>query len=56
MLAAGVLPHQILDPLQLNVRKVRAVLDHRGLIYTGIFEKQQLLSLLRASGKLYNVQ
>lgn len=46
----GYLPTDIVDPILLNVRQLKQLLDSRGVSYTGVLEKQQLVQLLNDSG------
>ncbi|XP_033633478.1 E3 ubiquitin-protein ligase RNF103-like [Asterias rubens] len=46
----GLVISQIVDPLSLSVRKLKVLLDGRGISYGGVVEKQELTSLLQASG------
>ncbi len=45
----GALP-SVIRPMALSARKLRAVLEHRGLLYTGMFEKPELAQVLDLSG------
>jgi hypothetical protein len=47
----GAFPHRVLDPLSLNARKLRALLDRRGILFGGVFEKAELAALVRVSGE-----
>lgn len=42
----------ILDPFSLSVRKLKQLLDSRGVSYAGVVEKQELTTLVDASGEL----
>ena len=48
----GLVISQIVDPLSLSVRKLKVLLDGRGISYGGVVEKQELTSLLQASGEI----
>lgn len=39
-----------LDPITLSVRKLKELLDSRGISYTGVVEKQELIQLIESSG------
>ncbi|XP_008484944.1 E3 ubiquitin-protein ligase RNF103 [Diaphorina citri] len=45
----GYLPNDLVDPIVLNVRQLKLLLDSRGISYTGVLEKQQLVELLNDS-------
>lgn len=47
----GYLPNALVDPIVLNVRQLKLLLDSRGVSYSGVLEKQQLVELLNDSGK-----
>ncbi|XP_023213523.1 E3 ubiquitin-protein ligase RNF103-like isoform X2 [Centruroides sculpturatus] len=42
----------VLDPFSLSVRKLKQLLDSRGVSYAGVVEKQELTTLVDASGEL----
>lgn len=44
--------HLVIDPVLLSVTHLKRVLDNRGISYAGFFEKQELRSLVEASGDL----
>ncbi|KAL1460999.1 hypothetical protein WDU94_012932 [Cyamophila willieti] len=46
----GYLPNSLVDPIVLNVRQLKQLLDSRGISYTGVLEKQQLVEILNDSG------
>ena len=48
----GYLASRLLDPVSLSVRKLKILLDQRGVSYAGVVEKQELTELVDASGKL----
>ncbi|XP_072038045.1 E3 ubiquitin-protein ligase RNF103-like [Amphiura filiformis] len=47
---AGFLATQIIDPFSLSVRKLKNLLDGRGVSYDGIVEKKELTNLVHTSG------
>ena len=47
---SGYLASRILDPVSLSVRKLKILLDQRGMSYTGLVEKKELTELVEASG------
>ena len=47
---AGYLPSRLLDPVSLSVRRLKALLDQRGVSYTGVVERQELTELVHQSG------
>lgn len=49
----GYLPNDLVDPIVLNVRQLKLLLDSRGISYTGVLEKQQLVELLNDSGEFF---
>ncbi|XP_070541088.1 E3 ubiquitin-protein ligase RNF103-like [Ptychodera flava] len=49
---AGFLACQLVDPLSLSVRKLKSILDERGISYNGVLEKTELSELVNASGDL----
>lgn len=49
-LEAGCLATHFFDPFTLSVRKLKAILERRGVSYTGIVEKNELVDLVEASG------
>jgi E3 ubiquitin-protein ligase RNF103 len=40
----------LLDPVSLSVRKLKAILDQRGISYNGVVERYELTSLVQTSG------
>jgi len=46
----GYLPSRLLDPVSLSVQRLKALLDQRGVSYTGIVERQELTELVQQSG------
>ena len=51
-LEGGALANRLLDPVTLSVRKLKVLLDRRGVSYAGVVEKQELTDLINASGEL----
>ena len=51
---AGYLASRLLDPVSLSVRKLKTLLDQRGVSYAGVVEKQELTDLVDASGTIEN--
>ncbi|PFX31048.1 E3 ubiquitin-protein ligase RNF103-like [Stylophora pistillata] len=51
-LKAGCLASQLLSPFTLSVRKLKAILEERGVSYTGLVEKKELAELVEACGTL----
>ena len=49
----GHLASRLLDPVSLSVKKLKMLLDQRGVSYAGVVEKQELTDLMEASGMLY---
>lgn len=49
-LEAGCLATHFFDPFTLSVRKLKAILERRGVSYTGVVEKNELVDLVEASG------
>ncbi|CAI9738730.1 E3 ubiquitin-protein ligase RNF103-like [Octopus vulgaris] len=47
---AGLLAHRLLDPMTLSVKKLKALLEQRGVGYEGIVEKKELTGLVEATG------
>ncbi|XP_001641176.2 E3 ubiquitin-protein ligase RNF103 [Nematostella vectensis] len=47
---AGCIASQLFDPLSLSVRKLKAILDQRGVSYNGVVEKSELADLVEVSG------
>jgi len=43
-------PSRLLDPVSLSVRRLKALLDQRGVSYTGVVERQELTELVHQSG------
>ena len=52
----GLVISQIVDPLSLSVRKLKVLLDGRGISYDGVVEKQELTSLVQASGEMQGLE
>jgi len=50
----GYLPSRLLDPVSLSVQRLKALLDQRGVSYTGIVERQELTELVQQSGVYYD--
>lgn len=46
----GYLASRLLDPVSLSVRKLKAILDQRGVGYRGVVEQQELTELVTTSG------
>jgi len=46
----GYLPSRLLDPVSLSVQRLKALLDQRGVSYTGIVERRELTELVQQSG------
>ncbi|KAG8195677.1 hypothetical protein JTE90_003822 [Oedothorax gibbosus] len=42
----------VFDPISLSVKKLKQLLDDRGVSYTGVVEKQELIELVTTSGTL----
>ncbi|XP_061542188.1 E3 ubiquitin-protein ligase RNF103 isoform X2 [Phycodurus eques] len=49
---AGVFATQLVDPLSLSVKKLKTILECRGLGYAGLAEKKDVSQLLHKSGEL----
>lgn len=49
-LKAGCLASQLLSPFALSVKKLKAILEERGVSYTGLVEKKELAELVEACG------
>lgn len=49
-LKAGCLASQLLNPFALSVRKLKSILEQRGVSYTGLVEKKELVELVEACG------
>lgn len=49
-LKAGCLASQLLNPFALSVRKLKAILEQRGVSYKGLVEKKELAELVEACG------
>ena len=47
---SGYLANKWVDQLSLNVRKLKILLDQRGVSYAGVLEKHELTSLVNTSG------
>jgi len=48
----GYLASRLLDPVSLSVRKLKAILDQRGVSYTGVVERYEFTDLIQTSGIL----
>ena len=46
----GYLASRLLDPVSLSVRRLKLLLDQRGVSYAGVVEKQELTELIESSG------
>ena len=46
----GYLASRLLDPVSLSVRRLKLLLDQRGVSYAGVVEKQELTELIENSG------
>jgi len=46
----GYISSKLLDPMSLSVRKLKAILDQRGVSYTGVVESSELKDLVKTSG------
>lgn len=51
-LKAGCLASQLLNPFALSVRKLKAILEQRGVSYNGCVEKKELADLVEACGAM----
>ena len=51
----GYLASRLLDPVSLSVRKLKLLLDQRGVSYAGVVEKQELTELIESSGKCFDL-
>ena len=49
-LKAGCLATQLLNPFALSVRKLKSILEQRGVSYSGLVEKKELVELVEACG------
>ena len=49
-LKAGCLASQLLNPFTLSVRKLKSILEQRGVSYSGLIEKKELVELVEACG------
>lgn len=49
----GISSMELVDPIVLSVRHLKQILDNRGISYTGCIEKNELVQLVKESGKLY---
>lgn len=47
----GFLATQLVDPLSLSVRKLKLLIESRGLAYEGILEREELIKLAENSGR-----
>jgi len=50
----GYLASRLLDPVSLSARKLKLLLDQRGVSYAGVVEKTELTSLVKTTGEYYN--
>ncbi|PIK46904.1 hypothetical protein BSL78_16230 [Apostichopus japonicus] len=50
----GFLATQLVDPLSLSVRKLKLLIESRGLAYEGILEREELIKLAENSGDIAN--
>ena len=48
----GYFSSRLLDPVSLSVRRLKTLLDQRGVSYAGVVEKKELTDLVEASGML----
>ena len=46
----GYLASRLLDPVSLSVRKLKTLLENRGVKYAGIVEKSELNKIVKESG------
>lgn len=46
----GYLASRLLDPVSLSVRRLKAILDQRGISYSGVVERTELKELIKSSG------
>ena len=46
----GYLANRLLDPVSISVQKLKAILDQRGVSYTGVIEREELTELVKTSG------
>lgn len=44
-----------LDPLTLSVKKLKQILDSRGISYSGVVEKPELIELVESSGRFHSI-
>ena len=51
-LEGGYLSSRLLDPVSLSVKRLKTLLDQRGVSYAGVVEKKELTDLVDASGML----
>lgn len=47
----GVSSMELVDPIVLSVRHLKQILDNRGISYIGYLEKNELVQLVKDSGK-----
>ena len=47
----GYISSHLLDPVALSVKKLKILLDQRGVSYAGVVEKQELTELVEATGE-----
>lgn len=47
----GYFASRLLDPVSLSVKKLKMLLDQRGISYAGVVEKQELNELMDTSGE-----
>lgn len=51
---AGFVASQLVDPLSLSVRKLKLLLESRGLSHEGVLEREELVQLAESSGDIAN--
>ena len=49
-LEGGYLSSRLLDPVSLSVKRLKTLLDQRGVSYAGVVEKKELTDLVDGSG------
>jgi len=49
---AGYISSKLLDPVSLSVKKLKMLLDQRGVSYAGVIEKLELTELVDTSGEV----
>lgn len=55
-LKAGCLASQLLNPFALSVRKLKSILEQRGVSYSGLVEKKELVELVEACGAVTDAE